>query len=278
MFNLISWSGIFPTSTKSWFLGEVKNRALIKQVHDARMILIKDWGNESRITELRNQLENVFIDWKLAFGKQPLNGEYKDREFEDCPPYVCAGDFILDYADLLSKLRKEAYPLLLDLDKDIGYQYVSAILVLSEAAENRVDSMIKASWEMQRYESERNARSLENELLAQQNILRHLERLELFKKGGSRRKGKIYEPKASIKIISKNIHSTKFDDVLDELKDADKCLDYYESTSNPTGVLFTEVDDDAEIIFFMKRGDKPNAQKKLNYKRLRDILTEIKKT
>lgn len=269
---------IMNAPPKSWFFGDIKDLALVRLVLSARFILTSKYGKESKVTELRNQLENIFSLWRNNHGTQPLRGEYKDKVLDDCPPYVCGGDYIIDYADLLLKLRKEAYPPLLTLDNEIGYQCVSALLVLSEAANRRIDSTIKAHWEIERYESERKMRFQEVELMAHEIALQHIERSVLFKKGGSRRKNKIYEPKASIKTICKKIHSTKFEDVLEILRDAEKCNDWYESINDPIGVLFAGIDDDAEIIFFLKRGDKPDSQKQLSYKRLRDILTEIKKT
>lgn len=272
MFDLpvITGLSILSDRPKSWFFGDIKIRALVHLVLNARFILINKCGKESKVTELRNALENVFTDWKINHGRQPSRGEYKDKVLDDCPPYVCVDSNIIDYdyADLLMKLRKEAYPPLLALDKEIGYQCVSALLVLSEAANSRIGSTIKAHWEIERYESERKTRSLEIEIVAQENISRHLERLELFKKGGSRRKGKIFEPKASIKRICLTIQSTKFNDVLEALRDAEKCNDWYESISDPIGVLFTGIDADAQTISFLKRGDNPDTQKQISYKRL----------
>lgn len=278
MFDLsVTGLSILSGAPKSWFFGHIKHVPLFEPVFNARHTLTKIYGNESKVTELRNDLENVFVDWKINHGNQPARGKYKDKLLHDCPPFVCAGDYVTDYADLLLKLRKEAYSPLLVLDNEIGYQCVSALLVLSEAAINHVDSAIKAHWEIKRYESECKEQCSEIDLMVQKNISRHLERSVLFEKGGSRRKGKIFEPKISIKKICITIQSAKFDDVLEALRDAEKCNDWYESTSDPIGVLFTEVDDDAEMVFFLKRGDKPNAQKQISYKRLRDILTEIKR-
>ncbi len=282
MFDLpridLSPFSIMSAPRKSWFWGHVKHVPLFHPVFNARFTLTNIYGNESKVTELRNQLENIFSLWRNNHCTQPLRGEYKDKVLDDCPPYVCGGDYINDYADLLLKLRKEAYPPLLALDNEIGYQCVSALLVLSEAANSRIDSAIKAHWEIERYESEHKMRFREIELMAHEITLRHIERSVLFKKGGSRRKGKIFEPKASIKRICLTIQSTKFNDVLEALRDAEKCNDWYESISAPIGVLFTGIDADAQTISFLKRGDNPDAQKQISYKRLWDILTEIKKT
>ncbi len=97
-----------------------------------------------------------------------------------------------------------------------------------------------------------------------------------FSSGGTPKKGKEYEPKASIRKICTRIDSTKFDDVVDVLRDADQCLDWYESTKEPIGVFFTAVDDDDEVISYLSRGALPDKQKQLSFKRLRDILTDIK--
>lgn len=92
----------------------------------------------------------------------------------------------------------------------------------------------------------------------------------------SPRKGKEYEPKKSIRKICKIIGSSKFDDVLDALRDADFCNDRYESTRDPIGVLFTGVDNDTKTISYLKRGDLPNNPKQRSFKRLENILSELK--
>lgn len=98
-----------------------------------------------------------------------------------------------------------------------------------------------------------------------------------FSSGGAPKKGKEFEPKASIRKICEEINSTKFEDVLKSLRNADRCLDWYESTNKPTGVLFMGVYDNKEVISYLLRGALPDNQKQLSFKRLRGILTEIKK-
>ncbi len=98
-----------------------------------------------------------------------------------------------------------------------------------------------------------------------------------FSSGGAPKKGKEYEPKASIRKVCEEIDSTKFEDVLKSLRDVEQCLDWYESTKSPIGVLFTGVYDNEEVISYLLRGTLPDNQKQLSFKRLRDILTEIKK-
>lgn len=96
-----------------------------------------------------------------------------------------------------------------------------------------------------------------------------------FSTAGESKKGKEYEPKASIRSICSQINSRAFNEVLAVLKDADKCSDYFESTINPIGVLFTAVDDDAETISYLPRGASADSQKQIKFQRLRNILTEI---
>ena len=98
-----------------------------------------------------------------------------------------------------------------------------------------------------------------------------------FSSGGSPKKGKEYEPKKSIRKICEFIGSSKFDDVLDKLRDAEFCMNRYESTRDPIGVLFTGVYDGTETISYLKRGALPNRQKQIGFKRLKDILDELKK-
>lgn len=139
---------------KSWFGGLIENRALIKPVVDAEIILLKYYKDDSKVTELRNHLENIFLNWVANCGNQLPPNDCKDTNAKDYPPYMRAGDYINDYADLLMKLREEAFQPLLDFESEIGDQSVSALLVLSETANNRFDSAIKAYWEILRSEKE----------------------------------------------------------------------------------------------------------------------------
>lgn len=156
MFHLPDSNGldILSGSRKSWFEGIVDNPALIKPVIDAQIILSKYYNNDSKVTELRNHLENIFLKWMADCGNQSASNDCKDTNLDDCPPYMRAGGYINDYADLLLKLRKKAYQPLLDFENEISEQQVSALLVLSEAANNRTDSAIKAYWEILRSEKE----------------------------------------------------------------------------------------------------------------------------
>ncbi|AEF99446.1 hypothetical protein [Methylomonas methanica] len=98
-----------------------------------------------------------------------------------------------------------------------------------------------------------------------------------FSRAGSAKKGKVYEPTASIKIICKKIKSYRFDDVLDFLKNAEACSDIFYSTTNPTGVFFEGVNEEAETFSFTKRGDDPDNQQSKSFGRLRNILSDLKK-
>jgi len=98
-----------------------------------------------------------------------------------------------------------------------------------------------------------------------------------YRLGGSTKKGKIYEPKNSIRKICKEISSTKFEDVLEALMDAELCIDWYESTSDPIGVLFTGVDDSTKVISYLSRGALPDEQKQIKFGTLRNILSKINK-
>ncbi len=163
--SLLSGSG------KSWFRGQVKNIALIRLVQSARYALSEYQGNEPKVTELRKKLEEIFSEWKLNYGNQSSVGDYKDMTIEECPPYVCAGYQATDYADLLRKLREEVYPPLLTLDNEIGYQCVSALLVLSEAVECRIESAVKAHWEIEHYEQEQQAKDRNISIMMQEKAL-----------------------------------------------------------------------------------------------------------
>lgn len=108
---------------------------------------------------------------------------------------------------------------------------------------------------------------------------------EKFSSGGTSKRGKEYEPKLSIRRICKEINSTKFDDVLNFLRDGKQCAgvfdpqnsaDLFELTENPTGVLFTRVYDDRKVITYVKRGDSTDNQKQITFRTLRNILAKEK--
>jgi hypothetical protein len=105
-----------------------------------------------------------------------------------------------------------------------------------------------------------------------------------FRAGGKTKRGKEYEPTASVRKICGFIKTTNFDDVLEALSDAERCLDWYESTKEPIGILFTAVDTDEATenakrkIYYLPRGANADAQKSLTFASLRNILTKIKKS
>jgi len=98
-----------------------------------------------------------------------------------------------------------------------------------------------------------------------------------YRSGGTGKKGKVYEPKNSIRKICKEIRSTKFGNVLEALMDAELCNDWYESTSDPIGVLFTGVDESTVVISYLPRGALPDEQKQMKFRTLRNILSKINK-
>lgn len=106
---------------------------------------------------------------------------------------------------------------------------------------------------------------------------RYKDLLKTYRPGGTPKKGKEYEPKSSVRKICAHIQSMEFVKVLEALQNAELCNDLYESTSEPIGVLFTAVDENKETISFMRRGSLPDNQDDITFKRLRGILTEIKK-
>lgn len=100
---------------------------------------------------------------------------------------------------------------------------------------------------------------------------------QAMSQGGSAKKGNEYEPKASIRKICTQIESQKLNDVLDFLRSADQCADFYESTTNPIGVQFIGVDDEAETIEYLKRGQLPDNPKTWAFRTLKNYLSQIKK-
>jgi hypothetical protein len=98
-----------------------------------------------------------------------------------------------------------------------------------------------------------------------------------FSSGGTPKKGKEFEPKKSIRKICEFIGSTRFDDVLNALRDDDTCLEWHEDLYDPIETLFTDVDDDFKKIIFKGRGEHDNDADEISFGRLRNILTDIKK-
>lgn len=146
---------------ESWFDGKLNNTLLVLPVVEARKALVifdsdEDATREDVARYLRKKLEDIFNAWKLEHGTPPpantggrlsslLGSPYAGKPIAECPPYVCAGDGVRNYAELLSHLRANKYEPLAALD-EIGTHVVSATLVLSEAAAGSVESAIKAHW------------------------------------------------------------------------------------------------------------------------------------
>ena len=98
-----------------------------------------------------------------------------------------------------------------------------------------------------------------------------------FGGGGGSKKGKEYEPKASIRTICKQIGSFEFEKVMDFLRDDDCCDNLFHSTNSSIDSQFG-VNDDENIIYYTPRGSSPDQGKKIAFSRLRNILSAIKKT
>jgi len=248
--------------------------ALTPVISDARAALLS--YSEDKVKALREKLEAVFETWKHNNDITPVGPLLPLRNNYKYFPFKYADLYILDYADLLQHLRKSAFPPIGKLDSEFGYQCVSAVLTLSEVDAGRIESALKAHAPIARYLRDEEAKFREISLIMTKAAIPHVERSVRFK-GGTAKKGRVYEPAASITIICKVINSTQFDRVLDFLRDADKCAHLYGSTINPIGVMFEGVDDGSKQIYYTLRGENPDNMKTITFKRLRDILTKIKK-
>jgi hypothetical protein len=254
--------------------------ALTPVISDVRAALPS--YSEDDVKVLREKLEAVFETWKRDNSTTPvtylfpLRNNHNPPTIEKAFPFKYADLYILDYADLLQHLRESAFPPIGKLDSEFGYQCVSAVLTLSEAEAGRIESALKAHTPIAQYLRDEEAKFREISLIMTKKAIPHVERSVKFK-GGTAKKGRVYEPAASITIICKVINSTQFDRVLDFLRDADKCAHLYGSTINPIGVMFEGVDDGSKQIYYTLRGENPDNMKTITFKRLRDILTKIKK-
>jgi len=97
-----------------------------------------------------------------------------------------------------------------------------------------------------------------------------------FSSGGGAKRGREYEPKASIRTICNQIGSFEFEKVMGFLRDEDCCDDLFHSTKSPINSQFG-VDDDENVIYYTPRGSSPDQQKKITFSRLRNILSAVKK-
>jgi hypothetical protein len=111
-----------------------------------------------------------------------------------------------------------------------------------------------------------------------------------YRSGGSRKAGRVYEPKASIRVLCDHIGSADFDTVVNFLRDAnasgiaaDALADLYESTRYEMNLHQLFIDDAADDgkgrLFYVLRGDAatPENTKSISMKRLGDILRDIRK-
>lgn len=254
--------------------------ALTPVIADARAALLS--YSEDKVKASREKLEAVFETWKHNNDITPvtylfpLRNNHNPSSIEKAFPFKYTDLYILDYADLLQHLRESAFPHIVKLDDEFGYQCVSAVLTLSEADAGRIESALKAHAPIAQYLSDEEAKFRETSLIMTKAAIPHVERSVKFK-GGTAKKGRPNKLTASITIICKEINSTQFDRVLDFLRDADKCADLYESTVTPISVRFEGVDDDTEQISYTLRGDNPDKMKTISFKTLQNKLSKIKK-
>jgi hypothetical protein len=93
-----------------------------------------------------------------------------------------------------------------------------------------------------------------------------------YRSGGTGKKGKTYEPKASIQEVVKAVKSRSLDSVLRYLENEENCEKVY----LVGGVMFDGVDRKREVVFYYYKIPDPDIKQELKFKRLSNILSEIK--
>lgn len=97
-----------------------------------------------------------------------------------------------------------------------------------------------------------------------------------FSSGGASKKGKEGQLKKGIKRICSVIQSTRFKEVLSVIRNEDDRWDALLHSRNEPIVEFFSVNDEDEVIHYLNLGEPEGHEKKISFKRLANILTEIK--
>ena len=93
-----------------------------------------------------------------------------------------------------------------------------------------------------------------------------------YRSGGVGKKGKVYEPKSSIKEVAKVLKKRNLDAVLQYLENDKNCEEIY----RVGGVMFDGVDKKRKVVFYFDSTRDPDIRQELKFKRLSNILSEIK--
>jgi len=93
-----------------------------------------------------------------------------------------------------------------------------------------------------------------------------------YRSGGTGKKGKAYEPKASIREVAKVLKKRNLDTVLRYLENEENCENIYQAG----GVLFVGVDRKRKVVFYFDSTRDPDIRQELKFKRLSNVLSEIK--
>lgn len=270
---------------RSWLKGRIENVALKLPVIGAREAL-KEFGldlgrDEGVVHEVREMLEEIFDAWKLKYGALPadmhggmLSGNpYANKMIAECPPYVCAGDPVVrDYSTLLFYLQIKKHESLVAFENKFGSPFVLATLVLSEAAEGRVESATLAYRGVQLESKKISMRQKKATHDLIKIMLPHVDRAQKFPTGGRSKKGKEYEPKASIRKVTNILVKRSREAVIEYLKNEENCEKIYSAG----GVMFDGIDKEKKIIFYFDSKIDPDIKQELTFKRLSNILYEIK--
>ena len=93
-----------------------------------------------------------------------------------------------------------------------------------------------------------------------------------YRSGRAGKKGKVYEPKASIREVAKALKNRSLDTVLRYLENEENCEKVY----HVGGVMFDGVDRKRKVVFYFDSTRDPDIRQELKFKRLSNILSEIK--
>lgn len=91
--------------SQDWINGEVINDALVEPVNAARSFFKENGYDHEWVYRLWEGIEERFYLWKKEYGQPPVKNPLAPNSpiDYDAPPYLCAGDGINCYADLLAQ-------------------------------------------------------------------------------------------------------------------------------------------------------------------------------
>jgi hypothetical protein len=215
------------------------------------------------------------------------SGNDDGNKLTDWHPYACAGPDVFNYVSLLYRLVRKRYEPLVELSTLVPWNEALAAMILSEAFDYPSGG-VGFAYELLRASHEAEIRwQLRIQRTIAERLAVYAERVKPFTGGGAHKKGRVYEPKRSIRTVCEHIGSTDFTTVVEFFRDADgsaadQLADLFWSTITEMNLYNVEIDDragtDKGRLSYVLRGNAATAAntKSITLKRLKNILTEIR--